>query len=87
MAVYRTGYTPKTLNAANKIDPWGTGTTASEWALMSYLSRVYNYAGKYLFTVNFRADGSSKLSLRKGMVISLLFQQHGEFLPKNLCLI
>lgn len=63
---YRTGYTPKTLNAANKIDPWGTGTTASEWALMSYLSRIsYNYAGKYLFTVNFRADGSSKLSPEK----------------------
>ena len=62
-AFYRTDYTPKTLNAANKIDPWGTGTTASEWALMSYLARVsYNYAGKYLATLNFRADGSSKLS-------------------------
>ena len=62
-AFYRTDYTPKTLNAANKIDHWGTGTTASEWALMSYLARVsYNYAGKYLATLNFRADGSSKLS-------------------------
>ena len=63
---YRTDYTPKTLNAANKIDPWGTGTTESDWALMSYLARVsYNYASKYLLTVNFRADGSSKLSPEK----------------------
>ena len=60
---FRTGYTPKTLNAANKIDPWGTGTGESDWALMSYLGRVsYNYASKYLLTANFRADGSSKLS-------------------------
>ena len=60
---YRTDYSPKTLNAANKIDPWGTGTSASDWALMSYLARAsYNYASKYLLTVNFRADGSSKLS-------------------------
>ncbi len=60
---YRTGYTPKTLNAANKIDPWGTGTTESDWNLMSYLARFsYNYASKYLLTFNFRADGSSKLS-------------------------
>ncbi|HQI44031.1 MAG TPA: SusC/RagA family TonB-linked outer membrane protein, partial [Dysgonamonadaceae bacterium] len=42
---YRTDYSPKTLNAANKIDPWGTGTSASDWALMSYLARAsYNYA-------------------------------------------
>lgn len=62
-AFYRTDYTPKTLNAANRIDPYGTGTTASDWALMSYLGRFsYNYASKYLLTANFRADGSSKLS-------------------------
>jgi len=62
-AFYRTDYTPKTLNAANRIDPYGTGTTASDWALMSYLGRIsYNYASKYLLTANFRADGSSKLS-------------------------
>lgn len=60
---FRTDYSPKTLNAANKIDPWGSGTSASDWALMSYLGRIsYNYASKYLLTVNFRADGSSKLS-------------------------
>lgn len=63
---YRTDETPKTLNAANRIDPWGTGTTASDWALMSYLARVsYNYQSKYLLTANFRADGSSKLSPEK----------------------
>jgi len=52
----------KTLNAANKIEQW-SGTSASEWAIMSYLGRFnYNYDSKYLFTVNFRADGSSKLA-------------------------
>jgi TonB-dependent starch-binding outer membrane protein SusC len=53
----------KTLNAGNKIDPWGTGTTASNWNIMSYLGRfTYNFDSKYLLTANFRADGSSKLA-------------------------
>lgn len=51
-----------TLNAANKISP-GNGTTASQWAIMSYLGRIsYNYDSKYLATLNVRADGSSKLA-------------------------
>jgi TonB-linked SusC/RagA family outer membrane protein len=51
----------KTLNAGNKIEQW-SGTSGSEWAIMSYLGRfAYNYDSKYLLTVNFRADGSSKL--------------------------
>ena len=50
-----------TLNAGNKIEQW-SGTSGSEWAIMSYLGRfAYNYDSKYLLTVNFRADGSSKL--------------------------
>jgi TonB-linked SusC/RagA family outer membrane protein len=54
--------TVKTLNAANQI----VGDTyESQWFLMSYLGRVmYNYGSKYLLTVNFRADGSSKLDKR-----------------------
>lgn len=52
----------KTLNAGNKIEQW-SGTSASQWDIMSYLGRIaYNYDSKYLLTVNFRADGSSKLS-------------------------
>ncbi|MDR2293499.1 MAG: TonB-dependent receptor [Prevotellaceae bacterium] len=51
-----------TLNAANKISWDGTGTGASQWAILSYFSRVaYNFDGKYLFTANIRTDGSSKL--------------------------
>ncbi len=51
----------QTLNAANKIEQ-NSGTSGSEWAIMSYLGRLtYNYDSKYLLTVNFRADGSSKL--------------------------
>ncbi len=52
----------KTLNAANKIEQ-NSGSSASEWAIMSYLGRIsYNYDSKYLLTANFRADGSSKLA-------------------------
>jgi TonB-linked SusC/RagA family outer membrane protein len=51
----------KTLNAGNKIEQW-SGTSASEWAIMSYIGRMaYNYDSKYLLTLNFRSDGSSKL--------------------------
>lgn len=52
----------KTLNAANKISWNNTGSNASQWGIMSTFGRAsYNYEGKYLFTFNVRADGSSKL--------------------------
>jgi len=36
-------------------------TYHKEWSLASFLARVnYDYANKYLFTVSFRSDGSSK---------------------------
>jgi len=35
----------------------------TEWALQSYFARVnYDYLGKYLFSVSYRADGSSKFA-------------------------
>lgn len=53
----------QTLNAANKIDPSGTSTSASEWSIMSAFARVsYNYDSKYILSANVRADGSSKLA-------------------------
>lgn len=53
----------QTLNAANKISWNGTGSGASDWAIMSYFARaMYNFDSKYLLTVNMRADGSSKLN-------------------------
>lgn len=53
----------KTLNAANEISWNGTGTSESEWSIMSYVGRLsYNYDSKYLVTANMRADGSSKLA-------------------------
>lgn len=53
----------KTLNAANKISWTGTGSSASEWAIMSYFARLsYNYNDTYMVTANMRADGSSKLA-------------------------
>lgn len=49
----------QTLNAAASIVD--ASTDATEWSLQSYLFRVtYAYDNKYLFTANFRADGSSK---------------------------
>jgi TonB-linked SusC/RagA family outer membrane protein len=58
--VQGTSFDRQTLNMANKIN----SATAWEggYALMSYIGRVqYDYKSRYLFTVNFRADGSSKL--------------------------
>lgn len=53
----------QTLNAANKIFWTGTGSSASEWAILSYFARLqYNWNDRYLFTANVRADGSSKLA-------------------------
>lgn len=52
----------QTLNAANQIAWNNTGSNASEWAIMSLFGRFsYNYDSKYLFTLNVRGDGSSKL--------------------------
>lgn len=52
--------TVKTINAANIIS--NAYTNESAWFLNSYLARVmYNFDSRYLVTVNFRADGSSKL--------------------------
>ncbi len=52
----------KTTNAGNKVDQ-SSGSQASEWAISSFIGRLaYNYNSKYLFTANFRADGSSKLA-------------------------
>ena len=58
---YRNG-SIQTLNAANKISWTGTGSSASQWGILSYLGRVsYNYDSKYLVSANIRYDGSSKL--------------------------
>lgn len=52
----------KTLNAANIISQ-NSGTAKYHWRILSYLARAsYNYDSRYLLTVNFRADGSSKLA-------------------------
>lgn len=41
--------------------PFRAGSGYSEWAIQSYLGRInYQLMNKYLFTVTFRADGSSK---------------------------
>ena len=51
------------LNAGNKGGLRGQSQSWTQWAIMSYLGRVsYNYDSKYYATVNFRADGSSKLA-------------------------
>ena len=52
----------QTLNAANRIAWDNTGSSASQWGIMSVFGRLsYNYESKYLVTLNIRQDGSSKL--------------------------
>lgn len=52
----------QTLNAANTISQYSS-TSRYEWRILSFLGRIaYNYDSRYLLTVNFRADGSSKLA-------------------------
>lgn len=53
----------KTLNAANRIGWNNTGSSASEWSIMSYFARVqYNWNSTYMLTANVRTDGSSRLA-------------------------
>ena len=43
--------------------PYAVGSTSSNSALLSFLGRVnYSFKNRYLFTVNMRADGSSKFA-------------------------
>ncbi len=51
------------IAAANQIDKDATGASASAWSLASFLARVaYNYDSRYLLTMNFRTDGSSRFA-------------------------
>lgn len=51
------------IAAANQIDKDACGSSASAWSLASFLGRVaYNFDSRYLLTVNFRADGSSRFA-------------------------
>ena len=50
-------------NAANKISWTGTGSSASDWAILSTFARLqYNWNDTYMATANIRVDGSSKFS-------------------------
>ena len=51
------------VGVANQLDEDGTWSSSSAWALASFLARLtYNYADRYLLTVNYRADGSSRFA-------------------------
>lgn len=51
------------ISAANQIDKDACSSSASAWSLASFLGRIaYNYDSKYLLTMNFRADGSSRFA-------------------------
>ena len=51
------------ISAANQLDKDACGSSASAWTLASFLGRIaYNYDSRYLLTVNFRADGSSRFA-------------------------
>ena len=51
------------LNGGNKGGLRGQSTGWAKWTILSFLGRAaYNFDSKYYVTVNFRADGSSKLA-------------------------
>ncbi len=51
------------IAGANQIDQDATGASSSSWAIASFLGRIaYNYDSRYLLTVNFRSDGSSRFA-------------------------
>ena len=51
------------LSGGNKGGLRGQDTGWAKWTILSFLGRVaYNFDSKYYLTVNFRADGSSKLA-------------------------
>jgi len=53
----------KTGDLAGAASPGVPGSGYSKWALVSYLGRLnYTYNDKYLFTVSYRRDGSSRYS-------------------------
>lgn len=77
------------VDAAVVIDESGTNSDFQEWALISYLGRLnYDYKRKYLFSVAFRRDGSSRFgkdnlwgnfpSVSAGWIIS-----EENFFPQN----
>ena len=51
------------VSAANQLDEDAVWSAATAWSIASFFSRIqYNYGNRYLATVNFRADGSSKFA-------------------------
>lgn len=55
----------ETLNGG-AVQPGGSGTNKSEWAIVSSLARAnYSYKGKYLLTATIRRDGSSRFGENK----------------------
>lgn len=51
------------INGLDEGNPSTITATNSEWTLASYLGRVnYSFDGRYLATVSFRSDGSSRFS-------------------------
>lgn len=51
------------VGVANQLDEDATWSSSSAWALASFLGRVnYDFGGRYLFSANIRADGSSRFA-------------------------
>jgi len=48
----------------NTTEEFTVGGSAWEWSMLSYLGRIqYSYASRYLLTINFRRDGSSRFGV------------------------
>lgn len=53
----------RSVGVANQLDEDATWSGGSAWSLASFLGRItYNFADRYLLTLNYRADGSSRFA-------------------------
>lgn len=56
-----TGYPNDKVQTINAAASTIANTTETEWALLSYLSRLtYDYKGRYMANISYRTDGSSR---------------------------
>jgi TonB-linked SusC/RagA family outer membrane protein len=55
---------PNVANLQNGLTPQIPSSSRGQWTLQSFLARAnYNYLGRYLLTLTFRRDGSSKFGI------------------------
>jgi len=65
ISAYREGFPTDIVNemAGGPKENWSNDGNGEHWAIASFIGRLnYDYAGKYLLTLNMRSDGSSRFA-------------------------